>query len=90
MLFSNSISSITNNPLISETTPNVGQFGWTQADIGNYNQLLIYVDQCRQYSEFCAEKAEYISYTVSNVVLPALAEMNQIQDQVTGISEDKG
>lgn len=37
---------------------NVGGFGWTQSDLGHYNQLIKYVNECRKIFEEIERKTE--------------------------------
>ena len=65
-LFSNDIrvvdTSTPNNFTVTNYTgPNVSQFGWTKADQGNYNQLIQYVEECRQISDYVKDVADYIT-----------------------------
>lgn len=40
--------------------PNVGQYGWTSFDAGNVNQIIEYVEMCKNYAEEAGRSAEYI------------------------------
>lgn len=54
-LFSNSVKVVTtatpNFTVESYEGPNIGQYGWTKADTGHYNQLIQYVEECRHILE---------------------------------------
>lgn len=47
-MFSNDVRVATTATPSFQSQVNVGGFGWTNADQGHYNQLLQYVDECRQ------------------------------------------
>lgn len=50
-----------------QSQTNVGQFGWTGADQGHYNQLLQYVDECRKIWLNMEEKLAYVEQILSTV-----------------------
>lgn len=60
-------TSTPNNFVVSNNNPNAGQYGWTNSDNGYYNQLIQYVDECRQISEHVDEVAAYIDSIASTI-----------------------
>lgn len=53
-----------------QSQANVGQYGWTGADQGHYNQLIQYVDECRKIWLNLEEKILYVETileTVTNI-----------------------
>lgn len=63
-----------------QSQANVGQFGWTGADQGHYNQLLQYVDECRKIWLNLEEKVLYID--------KLLLDIGNIDTQVKQVHED--
>lgn len=47
------------------TVTNVGGFGWTGADQGHYNQLIQYVEECRQIGVVVSDQATLIASVVA-------------------------
>ena len=43
------------------TQPNVGQYGWTKYEVAGVNQLIQYVDMCKQYAQESKDAAEYVA-----------------------------
>lgn len=70
---------------------NVGNFGWTEADQGHYNQLIQYVDECRiiwkdieskvEVFDRVETEAENIERAI-NFVFNASKEVRDLADQV--------
>lgn len=50
-----------------QSSANVGQFGWTGADQGHYNQLIQYVDECRKIWLDMQDKIAYVEEILSTV-----------------------
>lgn len=73
-LFSNDIRVANTATPSFQQQANVGQFGWTGADQGHYNQLIQYVDECRKIWLGLESKIEY----VENLLL----EIADIDEQV--------
>lgn len=74
-----------------QTQANVGQFGWTEADQGHYNQLIQYVNECRliwkdiegkvEIFERVEAEADNITRAI-NFVYDASKDVRDISDQV--------
>lgn len=79
------------NPAVE---PNVGQFGWTKYDAGNVNQLLQYVDLCKQYAQESKDAAEYVAYRFTELqdfmifITKVYEEINPIYENILPIYED--
>lgn len=43
------------------SSPNVGQYGWTSFDAGNVNQIIEYVNICKEYAERSKDSADYVA-----------------------------
>ena len=78
-LFSNDIRVANTATPSFQQQANVGQFGWTGADQGHYNQLIQYVDECRKIWLGLEEKIEY----VENLLL----EVADIDEQVRYVTQ---
>ncbi|MGL5012788.1 MAG: phage tail protein [Bacteroidales bacterium] len=66
-LFSNDIRVANTATPSFQQQANVGQFGWTGADQGHYNQLIQYVDECRNIYLGLESKLEYIENLLGEV-----------------------
>lgn len=66
-LFSNDMRVANTAAPSFEHQANVGQFGWTGADQGHYNQLLQYVDECRKIWVNLEEKILFIENLLTEV-----------------------
>lgn len=74
-----------------QTQANVGQFGWTEADQGHYNQLIQYVNECRLIWKDIEGKVEVfdrVEAEADNItraitfVYDASKEVRDVSDQV--------
>lgn len=48
--------------------PNSGQYGWTKSDQGHFNQLVTYVNACREYYESSSAVAGYAKEAIKELV----------------------
>lgn len=66
------------------TQTNVGQYGWTESDQGRFNQLLQYVDLCKQYSDHIDEVTTYVESIAKYIhdLEPALHDVENSIDTV--------
>lgn len=78
-LFSNDIRVANTATPSFQQQANVGQFGWTGADQGHYNQLIQYVDECRKIYLGLESKLEYIE--------TILGEVADIDEQVKYVTQ---
>lgn len=60
--------------------PNAGQYGWTKADRGHYNQLVSYVNDSRTYFENTAVIGEYVKQ--------ASQELIKIENMIIYVNEE--
>lgn len=73
-------STATTFELSGTLDPNVGQYGWTKADQGHYNQLVGYVGDCKKYYEDTA--------AISGFAKEALKELVRIEGLITYINTE--
>lgn len=74
----------TSTPTIYEVSdtlsPNISQYGWTKSDLGHVNQLIGYVDSCKEYYETVSIIGEYTKQ--------ALAELTRIEGLTLYINDE--
>lgn len=74
--------------------PNVGQYGWTSFDANNVNQIIQYVNLCKEYTERTKEYADYVEGRFSelqdfmNFIEVVYNELKPIIDEVQPIYTD--
>lgn len=66
-LFSNDIRVANTAAPSFQSIANVGQFGWTGADQGHYNQLVQYVDECRKIWIDLKDRIDYVDEIFKDV-----------------------
>lgn len=66
-LFSNDMRVANTAAPSFQSQANVGQYGWTGADQGHYNQLVQYVDECRKIWLNLGEKISYVEELLKDV-----------------------
>lgn len=66
----------------NQQDPNVGQYGWTKSDQAHYNQLIDYVNECRDYYTTFTEIAGYVNHAVK--------ELERIEGQTLYIDRISG
>lgn len=76
------------------STPNVGQYGWTSYEAGKVDQLIQYVDLCKQYAQSASDKADFVQtvYEESQkfyiYIRDAYEEIKPIIDKLDPIYKD--
>lgn len=74
--------------------PNVGQFGWTSFDAGHVNQIIGYVDICKQLAQQTKDYADYVAGRFGELegfmsfIEEVYKELKPIVDQIQPIYAD--
>lgn len=74
--------------------PNAGQYGWTKADRGHYNQLIGYVNDSKKYYDDTATIGEYVKQAsqelirIEGLILYINSESAQVEILADQIDKD--
>lgn len=75
-------------------SPNVGQYGWTSYDANHVNQIIQYVDMCKEFAERAKDSADYIAGRFGELqdfmryIEGVYNELQPLVDQLLPIYED--
>lgn len=75
-------------------SPNVGQYGWTSFDSKNVNQIIEYVNLCKEYAQNAKDSADYVEIRFAelqafmNFIEIVYSELKPIIDQIQPIYQD--